>query len=210
MVEWYPLVLIIVVISLTGCSFLNRYQSKGSLSLSGLKEPVTVLRDEKGMAYIYAQDIYDATLAQGFVTAQDRLFQMELTRLFAEGRISELVGEKGKTIDIKMRTIGLYRNAKRQAKILDANTRRLFQAYLDGVNTYIKTRSDTYPLEFKLAGIKPEPWTIADSLAIMYYMGWDSAANLHTEIIAQMLMPGSYRVHGIQSVSSPLISGQSG
>jgi len=181
-------VLIIVVISLTGCSFLNKYQSKGSLSLSALKEPVTVLRDEKGMAYIYAQDICDATLAQGFVTAQDRLFQMELTRLFAEGRISELVGEKGKAIDIKMRTIGLYRNAERQAKILDANTRDLFQAYLDGVNTYIKTRSDTYPLEFKLAGIKPEPWTIADSIAIMYYMGWDSAANLHTEIIAQMLI----------------------
>lgn len=180
--------MIVVIVNLAGCSFLNKYQSKGSLSLSGLKEPVTVLRDEKGMAYIHAQDIYDATLAQGFVTAQDRLFQMELTRLFAEGRISELVGEKGKSIDIKMRTIGLYRNAKRQAKILDANTRRLFQAYLDGVNTYIKTRSDTYPLEFKLAGIKPEPWTIADSLAIMYYMGWDSAANLHTEIIAQMLV----------------------
>ena len=186
--RWSFLFMIVVIVNLAGCSFLNKYQSKGSLSLSGLKEPVTVLRDEKGMAYIHAQDIYDATLAQGFVTAQDRLFQMELTRLFAEGRISELVGEKGKSIDIKMRTIGLYRNAKRQAKILDANTRRLFQAYLDGVNTYIKTRSDTYPLEFKLAGIKPEPWTIADSLAIMYYMGWDSAANLHTEIIAQMLV----------------------
>ena len=158
------------------------------MHLSGLKKPVTVLRDDKGMAYIYARDIHDVLMAQGFVTAQDRLFQMELTRLFATGRISELAGEKGKSIDIRMRTIGFYRNAKKHAKILDSETRLFFQKYLDGVNAYITTRSDTHHLEFRLAGIKPRPWTIADSLAIAYYMGWDSAANLHTEIIAQMLM----------------------
>ena len=186
--KWIFLLLIIVAIHLNGCFFLNRYQKEGNLNLSGLKKPVTVLRDDKGMAYIYAQNIYDALMAQGFVTAQDRLFQMELTRLFATGRISELAGEKGKTIDIRMRTIGLYRNAKKHAKILDKKTRLFFQKYLDGVNAYINTRSDTHHLEFRLAGIKPGPWTIADSLAIGYYMGWDSAANLHTEIIAQMLV----------------------
>ncbi|MCD6571277.1 MAG: penicillin acylase family protein [Deltaproteobacteria bacterium] len=186
--KWSFLLLIVIIINLTGCSFLNRYQKEGSLSLPGLKEPVTVLRDEKGMAYIYAQNTYDAMMAWGFVTAQDRLFQMELTKLFAEGRISELVGEKGKAIDIRMRTIGFYRNAKRHAKILDNNTRHLFQAYLDGVNAYITTRSKTHPIEFKLAGIRPGTWTIADSLAISYYMGWDCAANINTEIIVQMLI----------------------
>jgi len=113
---------------------------------------------------------------------------MELTKLFATGRISELAGEKGKAIDIRMRTIGFYRNAKKHAKILDKETRLFFQKYLDGVNAYIKTRSDTHHLEFRLAGIKPKPWTIADSLAIGYYMGWDSAGNIHTEAIAQMLV----------------------
>ncbi len=186
--KWIFLLLIILTIHLTNCSFLNRFQKEGNLNLSGLKEPVTVLRDNKGMAYIYAQNIDDALMAQGFVTAQDRLFQMELTRLFATGRISELAGEKGKAIDIRMRTIGLYRNAKKHAKILDKENRLFFQKYLDGVNAYIKTRSDTHHLEFRLAGIKPKPWTIADSLAIGYYMGWDSAANLHSEIIAQMLL----------------------
>ncbi|MBW2005011.1 MAG: penicillin acylase family protein [Deltaproteobacteria bacterium] len=186
--KWIFLLLIIVAIHLTGCSFLNRFQKEGNLHLSGLKEPVTILRDNKGMAYIYAQNKYDALMAQGFVTAQDRLFQMELTKLFATGRISELAGEKGKAIDIRMRTIGLYRNAKKHAEILDKKTRLFFQKYLDGVNAYIKTRSDTHHLEFRLAGIKPAPWTIADSLAIAYYMGWDSAANLHTEIITQMLV----------------------
>ena len=182
------LLLIIVTIHFTGCSFLNRFQKEGTLHLSGLKDPVTVLRDDKGMAYIYANNIEDAFMAQGFVTAQDRLFQMELTRLFATGRISELAGEKGKAIDIRMRTLGFYRNAKKHAKILDTETRLFFQKYLEGVNAYIKTRSDTHHLEFKLAGIKPGLWTIADSLAIAYYMGWDSAANIHTEAIAQMLV----------------------
>jgi len=186
--KWIFLLLIILAIHLTNCSFLNRFQKEGNLHLSGLKEPVTVLRDDKGMAYIYAQNINDAFMAQGFVTAQDRLFQMELNRLFATGRISELAGEKGKAIDIRMRTIGFYRNAKKHAKILDKKTRLFFQKYLDGVNAYIKTRSDTHHLEFRLAGIKPGLWTIADSLAIAYYLGWDSAANLHTEIIAQMLV----------------------
>ncbi|TET92157.1 MAG: penicillin acylase family protein, partial [Desulfobacteraceae bacterium] len=77
--KWVFLLLIIVSIQLAGCSLLNRYQKEGNLNLSGLKEPVTVLRDDKGMAYIYARNIYDAFMAQGFVTAQDRLFQMELT-----------------------------------------------------------------------------------------------------------------------------------
>jgi len=186
--KWIFLLLIIVTIHFTSCSSLNRFQKEGTLHLSGLKEPVTVLRDDKGMAYIYAQNIYDALMAQGFVTAQDRLFQMELTRLFATGRISELAGEKGKAIDIRMRTIGFYRNAKKHAEILDKENRLFFQKYLDGVNAYIKTRSDTHHLEFRLAGIKPGDWTIADSLAIGYYMGWDSAANIHTEAIAQMLV----------------------
>ena len=186
--KWICLLPIIITIHFAGCSFMNGFQKEGTLNISGLKESVTVLRDDKGMAYIYANNIEDALMAQGFVTAQDRLFQMELTKLFATGRISELAGEATKAIDIRMRTIGFYRNAKKHAKILDKETRLFFQKYLDGVNAYIKTRADTHHLEFKLAGIKPGLWTIADSLAIAYYMGWDSAANLQTEIIAQMLV----------------------
>jgi penicillin amidase len=184
---WMTILLIIMSLTFTCCTFLNNYQREGTLHLDGLKEPVTVMRDEKGMAYIYAQNLHDVLMAQGFVTAQDRLFQMELTRLFATGRISELVGEKGKAIDTRMRTIGFYRNGKRHAGLLDETTRSFFQHYLDGLNAYITTRTDTHHLEFRLAGIKPTPWTIADSLSIAYFMGWDSAGNLTTEVIAHML-----------------------
>ncbi len=167
---------------------LNQYQQNGTIVLPGLSKPVSISRDEKGMAYIHAQTLDDAIMAQGFVTAQDRLFQMQVTRLLAEGRISELVGDVGRPMDVRMRTIGIHRNAKRHAKILDENSRRFIQKYLDGVNAFITTRPNEHHIEFKLAGIKPEIWKIADSLAILYYMGWTTSANMSTEIISQMLV----------------------
>jgi penicillin amidase len=181
------LVIIVVIAIVVIFPRLNQFQREGEIVLAGLKAPVKVIRDEKGMAYIYAENEDDLLRAQGFVTAQDRMFQMQLIRLLATGRISELVGEKGKNADITMRTIGFYRQAQRHGKILNDRNRRFFQSYLDGVNAFIKNGSDL-PLEFKLAGIKPETWTIADSLAVAYFMGWNSAANLQTEIIAQMLV----------------------
>jgi len=108
------LALILLGLGISACSFLNSFQTEGTLVLPGLKAPVTVHRDEKGMAYIYAQDMYDAVMAQGFVTAQDRLFQMELTRLIATGRICEMAGEEARPLAIRMKTIGFLRNANMQ------------------------------------------------------------------------------------------------
>ena len=182
------LAVLLAVVALAVPRFLNRYQDEGALTLPGVKKPVTVVRDEKGMAYIRAGELDDAVMALGFVTAQDRLFQMELTKLFACGRICELAGEKARALDTRMRTIGFRRNAARHARILDSGTRRYFQKYIDGVNAYITNRKETHPIEFRLAGLDPEPWTLADSLAIFYYMSWDTAANLETEIVAGMLV----------------------
>jgi penicillin amidase len=181
------IIAVAVIINPFGASPLNRYTKSGELTLPGLKAPVKVHRDEKGMAYIYAQNTEDLLMAQGFVTAQDRLFQMELTKLFASGRIAELAGEKARNLDIKMRTLGFHRNAEKHVELLNEKTRMYLQKYVDGVNAFIETRPKNIHLEFKLAGIKPSTWTIADSMAILYYMGWNSAANLNSEIIAQML-----------------------
>jgi len=166
----------------------NDYQKDGELTLKGLKKRVTVKRDEKGMAYIYAENLHDAIMAQGFVTAQDRLFQMQLTRLFAQGRICELAGGKARALDIRMRTIGIHRIAKKQAAMLNRQTRDFFQWYVDGVNAFIKECPKDAHLEFKLAGIKPEPWTVTDSLSVLYYMGFSTSANIQTEVVAQMLI----------------------
>ncbi len=179
-------VVLVVVISLP---YLNDYQRDGEFTLPGLKEPaVTVKRDEKGMAFVYARNLHDALLAQGFVTAQDRLFQMQLTKLLTQGRICELAGEKAKGLDIHIRTIGLRRIAKRQAEILDKETRDYFKWYADGVNAFINRCPGDVHLEFKLAGIKPEPWSVDDSLCVLYYMGFTTSANLKHEVVAQMLV----------------------
>ena len=93
--------------ALSGCFYLNRYQKDGNIALHCLKEPVTVIRDEKGMPYIYAKNIDDLITAQGFVTAQDRLFVMEVIKLLVKGRLSELGGDKTRELDIRSRTIGI-------------------------------------------------------------------------------------------------------
>jgi penicillin amidase len=171
-----------------GLRRLNSYQTDGTLVLPGLKKSVTVTRDEKGMPYIRADSPEDALVAQGFVTAQDRLFQMQLMRMVAQGRISELAGERGRRMDIRMRTIGIHRIAKKHAAKLNEETRRFFQRYVDGVNAFIKTRPEEIPLEFKLAGIRAEPWAVSDSLSVAYFMCWDTSGNIQHEIVAQMLV----------------------
>ncbi|MEW6533106.1 MAG: penicillin acylase family protein [Thermodesulfobacteriota bacterium] len=166
---------------------MNTYQEEGTLKLAVLKKPVKVVRDEKGMAYLRAENFHDAIAAQGFITAQDRLFQMQLTRMMAQGRISELAGEKAKPLDIRMRTIGMHRLARKHEKILDQETRNFFQSYVDGVNAFVKSGRDLH-LEFSIAGLKPDTWTIADSLSVLYYMAWTTSGNMQTEIVAQMLV----------------------
>jgi penicillin amidase len=182
------IVLIVLIAGIYYLSIANLYQTDGKATLKGLSSVARVIRDEKGMPYIYASNLSDLIKVQGYVTAQDRLFQMHLTRLFAEGRLTELAGGIAKELDVRMRTIGLYRNAVKHAKILDRENREMLQAFADGVNQFIAANRDELQLEFKLAGVQPEPWKIEDSLAIIYYMGWGSAANMETEMVSQMLL----------------------
>ncbi len=179
---------VLAVLGAGGLSLFNRYQTRGALRLPGLTGPVTVRQDEKGMSFIRAASISDLMLAQGFVTARDRLFQMHLIRLLIQGRTAELAGEQTLEQDIRMRTIGLSRLARQQAEILEPGTAALFQKYADGVNAFIETTPEALHLEFCLAGITPEPWTVADSLSLLYFLGFATAADLDTEIILQMLL----------------------
>ena len=116
---FFAFLVILVLLIIIALPYLNSHQEKGVLKIPGLKQEVKVLRDEKGMAYIYAGNTADAFLAHGFLTAQDRLFQMELAKLYATGRICELIGDKGEPVDTRMRTIGFHRQGKRQAEILN-------------------------------------------------------------------------------------------
>ena len=89
-----------------------------------------------GYVYIYAGNLSGLIKAQGHVTARDRLFQKHISRLFAQGRLTELAGDKAKELDVRMRTIGLHRNAIKHARILNRENREMPQDFADGVNQF--------------------------------------------------------------------------
>lgn len=147
----------------------------GTISLEGLSEDVEVIRDTDGVPHILAQNEKDLYMAQGYVQAQDRLFQMDLSRRQASGRLSEVVGEKAIDRDKFFRTFGLRRAAEVSFTAYPDEAKQLLEWYSDGVNAYMQEASDEgrLPIEFTLLGYKPEKWTPLDSLTIGKYMAFD-------------------------------------
>ncbi len=140
-------------------------QVDGVLHVPGLSAPVEVRRDARGVPHLRAQSLSDLFFAQGFVTAQDRLWQMDLTRRFAEGTLSEVFGEGTLRLDIENRTLGLSQVMARAVEELDPESRNLLSAYTRGVNAFITSHLDRLPVEFFLMSYKPRPWREVDSLA---------------------------------------------
>jgi penicillin amidase len=132
----------------------------GEQTLNGLTAPVEVIRDRWGIPHIYAQNTDDLFFAQGFVMAQDRLWQMELWRRQREGRMAEIVGPGAVAADRQARLLK-YRGPMddREWTSYHPEGRRIFEAYAAGVNAYIAAHRDNLPLEFVLTGVVPDPWT---------------------------------------------------
>ncbi len=154
----------------------------GELALPGLTAKVRVLRDEHGIPYIFAANTPDLLRAQGFVTAQDRLFQLEGYRAIATGRLAEAVGEAGLPSDRQIRLLGLRRNAERHAKLLSSEASDFLLWYAEGMNAYITGHADDHPLELRLAGFTPRPWTLEDMVTVLHFVNWSQAANFKAEL----------------------------
>lgn len=171
---------------------LNDRQVSGEVALSELGAPVRIVRDANSVPYIYAETLDDALRAQGFVAGQDRLFQLEMAKRAANGRLAEVLGagenEVILDLDREARTIGFYRIATRQEALLTRPSRAALSSYLAGLNAYILDHADTHPMEFTLAGIEPELWTTTELLAVAYFLGWGSAANFDAELIAHQVI----------------------
>lgn len=135
-------------------------QIEGELILEGLQEPVEVIRDRHGIPHIYAQNTDDLFFAQGYVMAQDRLWQMELWRRWREGRLAEVFGPEAFDYDARTRLM-MYRGPfdDREWTSYHPEGERIFTAYANGVNAYIDTHTDNLPVEFRLTGIRPGRWT---------------------------------------------------
>jgi penicillin amidase len=145
-------------------------QLDGSLSLPGLQKEVTVDRDNWGVPHIRASSLEDAVEAQGYVTAQDRLWQLDLMRRASRGQLSEIVGPLALKSDKQFRTFGFSRAAERDYAAMDKDSRALMEAYARGVNRFIDQHQNTLPLEFSLLKYKPQTWQPTDSLVIAGYM----------------------------------------
>lgn len=147
----------------------------GELELANLNEEVTVYFDEIGVPHINAQNQEDAYRALGYVHAQDRLWQMELVRRIAPGRLSEILGEKLVETDAFFKGLGIEENAKESIAKLDKNSAPyiLTQAYLDGINQFIE--NGPTPVEFRLLGVEKTKYTIFDVYHAKGYMAFSFA-----------------------------------
>ncbi|MFL6332354.1 MAG: penicillin acylase family protein [Pyrinomonadaceae bacterium] len=135
--------------------------------LPGLKKSVKVRRDGRGIPYVEAEDELDLYFAQGYVTASDRLWQMDLFRRTARGELSEIFGKAALEEDKRRRAYGFAQVAEASAAQADPTSRAVMEAYAAGVNAYIDSLDDqSLPAEFKLLGYRPRHWTPADSGAV--------------------------------------------
>jgi penicillin amidase len=156
----------------------------GTAALPGLSASATVVRDSSGIPHITAATVNDLYMAQGYVHAQDRLFQMDIARRFASGQVSELVGAGTVEGDRVFRTLGLRRAAEAAAGTLPADVRAALEAYAAGVNAFINSHQDALPLEYTMLGAKPAPWTPADTLVFGKFMAWQlTSAQLANELV---------------------------
>ena len=188
------LALLMVVLLVTVVAFVRRPVpgTDGELELAGLDAPVEVVRDDHGIAQIYADSDADLMRAQGFVAAQDRFFEMDVRRHVTAGRLAELFGEEGLETDKYIRTMGWRRVAEQEWALLETETREALSAYAEGVNAYLEEKGTTeLAVEYTILGLtgldyEPEPWEPADSLAWLKAMAWDLRGNMDDEIARVM------------------------
>jgi len=160
-------------------------QTSGTIRLAGLSRPVTVLRDRWGVPHIYAETQDDLFFAQGFVAAQDRLWQMEIWRRAGEGRLAEVLGLEAVERDRFARLLRYRGDMNAEWSSYAPDAREIVQAFVRGVNAFIEQSRDRLPLEFQLAGFRPEPWTPEVCLTRM--AGFGMTLNAAQEVLRARL-----------------------
>ncbi len=165
---------------------LPNYEAKHELP--GLQQEVDIHWDEFGVPHIYATNEQDLYYAFGYVHAQDRLWQMTLSQIAAEGRFAEFFGEELLPFDEYQRTLGFWRMAERlEREVLNDQEKAILQSYSDGVNAYIEKNSNRLPVQFALTGIEPIEWNPTRTLAITRLMAWELNMSWWSEVMYNYL-----------------------
>ncbi|MEH6582288.1 MAG: penicillin acylase family protein [Halioglobus sp.] len=181
-------VLVLVVAIVFLLPRLDTYQREGSLEMPSLHSEVRVLRDESGVPYIYADSLDDALTAQGFLHGQDRMFQMEMQKYLAHGRLSELIGERGLEMDRIVRLLNMTGFAREQMEKISDEERNYLQRYLNGLNDFITEREDEFPLSLTALDHQPIAWTLEDILAVQFVRIWMNSVNWQQELLTLRLI----------------------
>jgi penicillin amidase len=162
-------------------------QLEGAIRVAGLSAPVEVLRDARGVPHLRASSLQDLFFAQGYVTAQDRLWQMDLSRRLAEGELSEVFGERALRLDLDNRTLGFREVSQRALAELSPEARAPLTAYANGVNAFIASHADRLPIEFLLLHYQPRAWTAADSLGVALNMAETLSTTWRTDLMRERI-----------------------
>jgi penicillin G amidase len=173
----------LLVLAIAGYTYLRRSlpAADGSSIKAGVSQPVSITRDEHGVVMINAKTDRDAFFAMGFAHAQDRLWQLELNRRIAAGRLSEIFGSKTVRQDALMRALGLYSSAEASWSKLSPEAQASLSAYAAGINAWLG-QNHVLPPEFLALGVKPEPWREVDSLAYAKIFALSLSSNMWKEI----------------------------
>jgi penicillin amidase len=171
-------------------------QLDGDLAVAGLTAPVNLVRDQHGVPHIKAATLPDLFFAQGYVTAQDRLWQIDMSRRSAAGELSEILapklfGEGVLRLDKRQRVLGLRAIAEQAASAVAGDEKQYLEAYARGVNAFITSHHDNLPSEFRLLRYQPRPWTITDSFLI----GAEMSEELQFYLIQHMWMREKVLAH---------------
>ncbi len=186
LLSWVGFIVLLVAAVITGVLWLTLPPRSQQARIPGLSGPVDIGFDTDGIPRIHAASATDAAAALGFVHARDRLFQMDLMRRAASGRLSEIAGPATLNLDRTMRTLGLRMHAEADYPTLPAETRAMLEAYARGVNAWIAERGRFSAPEFLFLG-SPEPWEPVDSLLWGETMGLWLSLNWRTELSRQSL-----------------------
>ena len=162
---------------------------EGELDLPGLQYDVRVLRDERGMPHIYAENEHDLYMAVGFVMAQERLWQMDLIRRATTGELSEIFGEDYVETDCFLRALRMTEKSKMLLEEIEPEIMSPVKYFVEGVNYYIEHAGKKLPPEFRILGYEPEPWIMENAFNIIGYMGWDlTSGNLSGDVFIYKLI----------------------
>ncbi|WP_187254651.1 penicillin acylase family protein [Alkalicoccus halolimnae] len=178
--------ILLLLVLLAGYWFVSK--SHPDLDGETIAAPVTsevdVIRDDRGVAKIEAENLEDLFYTQGYVMAQDRLFQMDMTRRLAGGELAEVVGEEALESDEYFRTYGMHRSTEALTEEFDEETTAMVDAFASGVTAYIDEAfaEGEQPLEFRILGYKPDPWTPEDTAIAVKYMGYTLTGNFREEV----------------------------